>query len=99
MLERIEAFKRTLSQIKIRLEAAHFRIWTELKRDSSEALQNIATHRAVFYICMAEARCSLAYSTDYVASFKVETAAVEPGQTKAAESIQSSKHGAKSCGM
>lgn len=92
-LELKGALKRVSTQIDIELQAAISRIRPELEHDDSEMLRNVATCRAVLHNLVAKVLRIFSDTTDSVASFDVDIAVVEHGQTEKAGSNQASKGG------
>lgn len=87
-LELKDALKRLSTQIEIESQAAILRIRAEPERSGSEALQKTATCRSMLHNRVAEVRCDLSHTTDWVTCFDVNIAVIEPGQTVKAGSNQ-----------
>lgn len=81
-----DALKRVSTQIEIELQAAASRIWRELERDDSEALQNIAICKAVLHHGLAEISCSFPDTLNLILRFDADVAVVELEQTEGADS-------------
>lgn len=83
-------FKGALKWLTIRIEiksrAAISCIRSELDRDDTRALRNVASCRAVLHNWVAEAHRSLSETTDAVADFDENIAVVELEQAREAES-------------
>lgn len=85
-----------LTQIKMDLQAAIFRIWTEPKRDDCKALWNVATGRAVLHNRVRQVCSMLRGNANPVAGSDTEIVVVESVQRKRAVPKQAPEDGTDS---
>lgn len=81
------------TQIEMESQVAILRIWTELERDDSEALENVATCRPVLHNRVAKVCLTLPDMTNSMVGFDANVAVVEPEQIEEVDSIKSYKGG------